>query len=229
LRWVPFAEDGGHAVHCAETKRPLPGAAAIYLSAGIHGDEAAATEGLIVWAENNLALLREGNFLLFPCLNPWGLVNNCRLDSHGRDLNRCYHDDLIPLVRAHKEILRDRRFALALTLHEDYDATGVYVYEVPRRKPYWGEALLAAAGRFLPRETRGRIEGRTARAGIVRRSIRPDLLPTWPEAFVLAFHHSDRVFTIETPSEMHLNDRVAAQVAILQRAVELAVTEATGP
>jgi murein peptide amidase A len=224
MRWTAFVRDGGYSHFVAESRRSdTPG---IYVSAGIHGDEPAATEGLIEWAEENTDLLRAGNFLLLPCLNPWGLVNNSRLDAQGRDLNRCYHDDAIPLVRAHKALLHRRHFALALTLHEDYDAHGVYIYEVPRRKPYWAEGLLAAASRHVPVETRTRIEGRAARLGIVRRSIRPDLLPTWPEAFVLAFHHSDRVFTIETPSELHLDDRVAAQKAILQCAVALALAEA---
>jgi hypothetical protein len=73
----------------------------------------------------------------------------------------------------------------------------------------------------LPVDTRRTIEGRSSRAGIVRRAIRIDTMPHHPEAFVLHFHHSHRTFTVETPSEAHIDARVAAQVAIVDRAVRL--------
>ncbi len=56
----------------------LETAGGIYLSAGIHGDEAASTEGLYLWAELNLKYLRRLPLFLLPCLNPWGLVHNRR-------------------------------------------------------------------------------------------------------------------------------------------------------
>lgn len=220
LTVVKYAEAGGYDVFALESARKKDGPA-IYVSAGIHGDEAASTEGLISWAEKNPARLRDGNLLILPCLNPWGLVSNCRLDAEGRDLNRAFHDESVPQVVAHKQLLGQRRFDLALTLHEDYDALGFYLYEVPGPKPYWGEQLTRVAGRHVPIEKRSKIEGRAAKDGIVRKAIKPDLMPTWPEAFVLYFAHSNRVFTVETPSEFHLADRVAAQVAVLEKAVAL--------
>lgn len=224
LKVVKYAEAGGYDVFVVESVRKND-APAVYISAGIHGDEAASTEGLVSWAEKNAARLREGNFLIFPCLNPWGLVSNCRLDADGRDLNRAFHDEAVPQVAAHKQLLGKRRFDLALTLHEDYDALGFYLYEVPGPKPYWGEHLTRAVSRHVPIEKRHKIEGRAAKDGIVRKSIKPDLLPTWPEAFVLYFAHCNRVFTVETPSEFHLDDRVAAQVAVLEKAVSLCCAE----
>ena len=66
---------------------------------------------------------------------------------------------------------------------------------------------------------------RSARAGVVRRSITPELMPDWPEAFVLHFHHAARTFTVETPSEYSLDDRAAAQVAVISKAVALCCGE----
>jgi hypothetical protein len=198
------------------------GAAAVYFSAGIHGDESAATEALVAWAEENVPLLRSMRTLIFPCLNPWGLVNNSRLDAEGRDLNRTYHDDAVPATVAHRAVLAGRLFDLALTIHEDYDAPGYYIYEVPREEPHWGERMIRAAARHVPIDTRAVIEGREAVGGIVRRAVTPDMMPTWPEAFALFFHHAHRVFTIETPSECHIDDRVAAHVAVIEAAVGLA-------
>jgi protein MpaA len=225
LRMRKFAHAGGQDLFVVSSPRPDRRAPALYFSAAIHGDEPASSEGLISWAEKNRGRLSDWNLLIFPCLNPWGLIANSRLDAEGRDLNRLFHDDSVPQIAAHRALLGARRFDLAITLHEDYDAQGVYLYEVPGPKPYWGEHLIRAARKHLPIETRRRIEGRAAANGIVRRAIKTDLMPTWPEAFILHFAHCPRVFTVETPSEFHFDDRVAAQIALLEKAVALCCRE----
>src|SRR4051812_11923904 len=88
MRWRTFARAGKYALHYVETPAPGP---AVYVSAGIHGDEPAGPEALITWAEADPARLRRHALLIFPCLNPWGLVNNIRRDEDGLDLNRCFH------------------------------------------------------------------------------------------------------------------------------------------
>ena len=77
----------------------------------------------------------------------------------------------------------------------------------------------------MPPDSRKTIEGRKAKNGIVRRSITPDLMPDWPEAFLLHFRHATRTFTIETPSEFSIDARVAAQEAILDTAVKKCLAE----
>jgi len=225
----PYAASGGWDLFYLEPRRPRPDAPSIYLSAGIHGDEAGATDGLLEWATMNPDLLKTLNLLIFPCLNPWGLVNNCRMDAEGRDLNRGFHNRTIPQIDAQLRVMAERRFDLALTLHEDYDALGMYIYEVPGRPGHWAETLLQAAARHVPTDTRKKIEGSSARAGVVRRAIKPHLMPNWPEAFVLHFHHAARTFTIETPSEFFLDDRVAAHMAVVTKAVVLCRKEAAQP
>src|SRR4051794_10905381 len=75
--------------------RALQPTGGLYLSAGIHGDEAASTEALISWAELHAERLSSLPVMLFPCLNPWGLIRNCRYDRSGNDLNRVFHLDTI--------------------------------------------------------------------------------------------------------------------------------------
>ncbi len=220
-----YCEADGYHLWYLAPRRPNPTLPWIYMSAGIHGDEPGATEALLAWADASPALMARFNPFFFPCLNPWGLVNNNRLDSAGRDLNRTYHDDVVPTTAAHKKLLADRRFALALTLHEDYDANGIYIYEIPHVKPVWAESLLAAAARHIPIDSRKSIEGRTSRAGIVRRTINPSIMPQFPEAFILHFDHADRTFTIETPSEAAIDARVAAQRAVIDLAVRKCLAE----
>lgn len=220
-----FAASGGYPVCCLASAHPPSGSPSVYVSAGIHGDEAAATEALVSWAEKNPGVLREARALIFPCLNPWGLVNNCRLDAEGRDLNRCYNRPSVPQIRGQLKILGRSRYDLALQLHEDFDARGIYVYEVPSRRPYWAEELLDAGARHVPRDPRTSIEGRRARNGIVRRKITPGLMPDWPEAFLLHFSHAARTFTVETPSEFSIDDRVAAHEAVLCAAFSKCLAE----
>ncbi len=216
LRLRRFGQSSGLPVHFLRTGR-AGDPRTIHLSAGIHGDEPAGSEALIVWAEKNWRQLRAHPFLIFPCLNPWGLRNNSRTDRFGRDLNREFGKARpCSPVRELKQVLRGEEFALSLTLHEDYDAQGLYIYEVQRDRPFWGEELLDMARPLIAIETRECIDGRKANAGLVRRHIDLKRFPLVPEAIYLHLKHARRTFTIETPSEFALQTRVAAQVAMVE-------------
>ena len=202
--------------------RAEPGA--LYLSAGIHGDEPAGTEALLEWAEAEGRALRHLPLLILPCLNPWGLQENNRRDRSGRDLNREWRTSAHPLVGAVKSLLIGRRIALALTLHEDYDGQGFYLYEPTRfRAPdVWGERIVKRVGLILPPDPRRQIDGRAQTApGIIRRYLlSPERMAPEPEALFLHYHVADRTFTFETPSEFALEQRVAAQIAAISAALQ---------
>lgn len=207
-------------LYCFRT-RALPREGGLYISAGIHGDEPGATEGLIAWAEREGERLQELPLLIFPCLNPWGLVTNSRFDQSGTDLNRSFHLDDLPFVAGWKKVLEPYKFSVALNLHEDYDAQGLYLYEVQRERPYWGEELLEAARPVIPIEQRVKVDGRRAKAGLIRRRLNQRWLEEmgYPEAIWLHLHHAARTFTIETPSEFALPHRMAAHMAIIDECV----------
>lgn len=218
-RMREFAEADGFPVYVVESpRRPGP---RLYFSAGIHGDEPAATEALLTWCARRARALQKCEVLIFPCLNPWGLQHNSRNDARGRDLNRGYHRRDVPVIAAQKEILRERTFDAAVMLHEDFDAHGVYLYEIPGARPFWGERLLAAAAQQLPREPRSRVEGRRSRRGLIRTRVTPETLPEHPEAFCLRFGHTLRSLTFETPSEFSMTARVRAHGAVLDEVLRL--------
>jgi len=219
-RMRKFAEADGFPVYVVESTRGA--GPSLYLSAGIHGDEPAATEGLITWCEKRAKALKKCNVLIFPCLNPWGLQHNDRHDARGRDLNRGYHRRDIAVIAAQKKILRGRTFDAAVMLHEDFDAHGVYLYEIKGDKPFWGEKLLAVATHHVPVEPRKKIEGHAARGGLIRRRITRDTMPEHPEAFCLRFGHTGRSLTFETPSEFSMTARVRAHGAVLDEVLRLA-------
>ena len=193
----------------------------IYISAAIHGDEPASSEALIAWAEKNVRSLAKLPLLLFPALNPWGLINNTRTDAGGLDINRLFHRDDHPIIAAVKRVVAPHQFALALMLHEDFDGEGFYVYEVKREQPFWGEALLKVASRIIPIDTRKKIDGRTARVGLIRRRFQRAvfLKMGYPEAIWLHEFHARRSLTVESPSEFALAQRVRAHCAVIEECV----------
>jgi hypothetical protein len=219
LRLHPLAQAGSSPLFYLQTPA-LGNEGGIYLSAGIHGDEPAGTEGLLAWAEAHGAGLRNIPALIFPCLNPWGLSQNTRSDQAGNDLNRCFHRRL-PVITAMKRVVGRRRFAAAVHLHEDFDGEGLYLFELARRGEGWGEALLEATRPILATDPRRKIDRWRAKDGVVRRRVQRKTFQRlgYPEAIWLFFGHTDRAFTIETPSEFALERRIAAQVAMINEIV----------
>lgn len=185
----------------------------IYISTGIHGDEPAGPLAV-------LRLLHENHWpanaevVLCPCLNPTGFVRNQRENGQGLDLNRDYLALASPEVHAHVAWLEKQSpFDLGLCLHEDWEALGFYVYELnPDRKPSLAEAIVAGVAPVCPVDPSEIIEGRAAKAGIIRPSHDPLSRPQWPEAFWLLRHKTRLSYTLEAPSDYPLVTRVNALV-----------------
>ena len=219
-----FTTQGGFELFYIAPRNPRDGKA-IYLSAGIHGDEPAAPGGLIHWAESNPGALAELDLLIFPCLNPWGLTHNIRLNHSGRDLNRDFQNNRIHFVREWRRVINGRKFDLALNLHEDYDAQGIYIYELSQSPPHLAEEIIKAVSPIIPTDLRRTIDISRAKNGVIRRRIKIADFEDFglPEAIYLHFHHSANTLTIETPSEFSLHDRTRAHAEAITasiRAVE---------
>ena len=198
---------------------------AVYLSAGIHGDEPAGTEGLICWAESRIDWLRGASCLIIPCFNPDGLRQNARRDVMGTDLNREFHHTRAPLISAWRDCVEGMRFRLALCLHEDYDATGTYLYELGVEGESIGNDCLDACAELIPRESRPEVDGTAMERGLLFHGgelgeLLEKMDEGLPEAIYLRVHHAVTVLTFETPSEFGLDVRVAAQVRCIDTALK---------
>jgi murein peptide amidase A len=222
LRMREIAEAGGYPVYVVENEFSIQGnPGGLYLSAGVHGDECAPVWALLEWVESNPELLRSRPVMIFPCLNPFGLIENTRRDQGGTDLNRSFEDTAHPLISAWTAVLEGRRFDRAVNLHEDYDVCGIYLYELARDESI-GESLLNDCESLIPRETASQVDGSEFQGGLLIRSaglekvVEEELGGGYPEAILLFLRHAQNAYTFETPSELDLHRRIRAHRAFIE-------------
>jgi len=200
----------------------------IYLSAGIHGDEPAPPLAL-------LDLLEAGFFddratwFICPLLNPAGFVARTRGNGTGLDLNRDYRHRLSDEIQAHTRWLNAQpNFDLALCLHEDWESQGFYLYEITALPhPILARAIIRAVAPMCPIEAATNIDGRdVTEPGMIHPTADPHLRDQWPESTYLQAHHTRLAYTLETPSSLPLDQRIAAlrtaiSTAIVGTAIEV--------
>lgn len=218
---IHYNGDDGAAALVTLTRRSKRKDPAIYLSAGIHGDETAGRVSL-------LRLLRNRDFpedvswCIFPLLNPEGASRDQRSNAEGRDINRDYRHLSTREARLHAGWLREHRarFDLAICLHEDCDTKGYYIYELnPDDRPSVAEPALASVEPIVGIDPSPIIEGYPCRNGVLYPSLVLDIRPHWPESCYLLAHHSPLVYTFEAPSIMPFESQVDSHLAAVKAAI----------
>ena len=210
----------------ALTKRTPGPRPRIYLSAGIHGDEPAPPLALLEMLEAGRFDSR-ANWFLCPMLNPNGLAAGVRENRDGLDLNRDYKDLQSAETRAHVGWLRRQpNFVVTLSVHEDWESTGFYLYELnPGQRPSLAEPIIAAVTPVCAIDLSPLIDGRESKGGILRPVSDPLLREHWPESIYLRAHHTTQTYTLESPSAFPLAQRLAAHRAALETAITLTVRD----
>ena len=193
----------------------------IYVSTGIHGDEPAGPLAARRLLLENL-WPADIEVWLCPCLNPTGFPLNRRENAEGIDLNRQYLHLKAAETRAHVEWLKKApRFDVALSLHEDWESNGFYLYELnPDKQPSHAEEIIRRVAAVCPIDLSSEIEGRPAQGGIVRPNTDPASRPEWPESFWLFQNKTRHSYTLEAPSDFPLELRVAALVIAVRTVLE---------
>lgn len=194
----------------------------IYLSAGIHGDEPAGPLALLELLTTG-AFDHRATWFLVPLLNPTGFTLRTRENAEAIDLNRDYRHPRTTEIVAHVAWLRRQPpFDLTLCLHEDWEATGYYLYELAAPgQASLAPAFLTAAAAHLPIDPAAVIDGRPVTIpGLIHPQDDPLLRETWPEAISLRAHHTPACYTLETPSTAPLATRVSTHVAAVTTALD---------
>lgn len=198
----------------------VPGPPRIYLSAGIHGDEPAgphAIEDLL----RHERLSPDVSWTICPLLNPWGWGAGTRENSRGIDLNRDYLTKESSEAVAHSAwIDRVGCHDLYLSLHEDWEASGFYLYEIntSAHLPF-AARILEEVAKVMRIEPLHCIDDHLVCApGYIAHPPVPDEPRNWPEAIYHCKRYPHLSYTFETPSSLPLQERVLALVTAVEAA-----------
>ena len=186
------------------------------LGAGIHGNEPAGPEfalDAVRWLCAHPGAFPETSFDVIALLNPWGWSRDVRYDRSGIDPNRDFATFASETARVVREISRGRRYDLVLDHHEDPDARGFYLYQYADRDTRPARALIAAVrARGFPIEQDVRMVILRTRDGLIE-------APRWGLWYMraslclsmtnwLRLEGAARVYTVETPTHLPLEDRL---------------------
>jgi len=199
----------------------------LYLSSGIHGDEPAAVEALITSLESAPAWLDRITLLCCPILNPSGCALETRCDSTGCDLNRDYKRWASSTTRAHCHwLLQQPCPQMCISLHEDWEADGFYLYEINTSlHPNIGLEVLQAVKHRYPISTAEVLDGhKVTFPGYILHPPQADVPEEWPEAIWLVNRAPCISLTMESPSRANFHDRVCMHQISIEAAVEKLLT-----
>ncbi len=212
----------GYPIHqiCLASSTRMP--RRVLITGGMHGDEPAGVEAVLQFLErDNIPLLKNFSFLVIPCINPYGYVHNTRETLDGVDINRAFEAEDIAEVAIVKKALGQTQFSLAIDFHEDYEATGFYLYEGKRDEKYIGPELAAAAktiGPVDPEDTDIDKEAPNLTEGVYKVS------PEWGTEGLIPYllhFHSEHVIISETPTVWGLQQRASLHLTILDTALSI--------
>jgi len=212
-------ETGGYQVR--GYTRAGVGEKAIYLSSGMHGDEPA---GPLAVAELLVSgcLSEDIHWAVVPVINPVGLAAGTRENGEGLDMNRDFLQCQSHEVRHLIAWLREQRLPqMMLSLHEDWESKGFYFYEIniEQDQPERAHQLREAAEQTMVVEPQLVIDDHLVREpGWIYHEAEADEPTGWPEAIFMADLGCLVSFTMETPTSLDIEQRVATHIGFVRAA-----------
>jgi hypothetical protein len=201
----------------------------LFLSAGIHGDEPCGPEALLRFLELH-SLADSCDWVIAPLLNPTGLKKGTRENNDGIDLNRDFYRKESGEVQAFTRWWEEqsRGCELHLSLHEDWETTGLYLYEINTGTiASFAGAILNSIRAVVPLEDEGPVDGHElSEPGLIRHDPDPDDAFGWPEAIWLVKRYPLLSLTLEAPGRIARGYRRAGLLTALTSAVVEAETMA---
>jgi len=204
----------------------------IFISAGIHGDEPCGPEALLRLFELH-SLSRSCDWIIAPMLNPSGMMLGTRENREGIDLNRDFLRKESPEIRAFTSWWesQSRGCDLHFSLHEDWETTGLYLYEINTGDiASISGTILNSIREFVPLEEAGLVDGHElCEPGLIRHEPEPDEADGWPEAIWLVKRYHLLSITLEAPGRLARGYRTAALLTALTSAIVEAEAIAVDP
>jgi len=195
----------------------------IYINGGTHGDEPAGVEAALVFLEGNWERWADRlRFEVIPCLNPWAFVHNSRLNAQEVDINWSFLREDVSEIEIVKRFVEGRFFAGVIDLHEDWESSGYYLYEMFRNCEPLGQAMAAQVAKICPLNENSEIEDEVAVNGVIHPNMEV-AKRKYGEGIPIALfqrRYTDRLITAESPTTHPLSIRVAAHLAALEVMIE---------
>ena len=190
----------------------------ILITGGVHGDEPAGVEAVLQFlARDNTELLKRFSFTVIPCVNPSGYVHDTRENRDGIDINRSFEEEKVREVVILKRAIGQTQFSFAIDFHEDYEATGFYLYEGKKDEKYLGPKIANAVKSIGPIDTEDSGEDAPDIAeGVYKVASK---WGTQGLAPYLLHYHSEHVIITETPTAWPLEQRAALHLGVLDTAL----------
>ena len=146
-----LGEASGYLIHAVELGRRDGEKRQILLTGGVHGDEPAGVEAVLRFLEGpDPNYVDRFVFSVIPCVNPSGFELNTRENAKSQDINRSMSEDDVEEAVLMRRFLSGKQFDVLIDLHEDYEATGFYMYEAEKQDRLIGRQIVEAIKRIGP-------------------------------------------------------------------------------
>ena len=212
---------GGHPVHLIRAGHPRR--LRLLLTGGVHGDEPAGVEAVLRFVEEDMdSWLGQVEFTAVPCVNPVGYVLDTRENGAGDDINRSFEGGDVPEVQLVKRVLEGCRVDAFVDCHEDWEASGFYMYEGGSNGQAVGPGVIAAVEERASIDPDSGEDSEPVSRGVF------EISPSWGRQglgpYVL-HGHASRACIFETPTIWPLEERAAVH----RVAIDAALRHWTGP
>jgi len=195
----------------------------ILILGGVHGDEPAGVEACLAFCDlNHQNWFNSFQFYIIPCLNPHGYVHDTRNNDQDIDINWAFPSKNLPEIQALRKFVNGQEYKVIISLHEDWESYGYYMYEYRKDVTAIGQNILKRVAEVCPINLDREIDGVSATDGLVdeldleeRAKMRGLGIP-----IALFQDNTDRLVTTETPTSLSLDCRVEAQITAIQAMIE---------
>jgi len=195
----------------------------VFLSAGIHGDEPCGPLAILEYLKS-ASLPDHCEWVIAPLLNPSGLRAGTRENADGIDLNRDFQRRETEEVNAVIDWWSRRRplSLVHLSLHEDWEAEGFYLYEINTGgHPAMGARIVDRLSPLFPVQEQGPVDDHELSGpGLILHEAEPHDGEGWPEAIWVTKNYPALSLTFEAPSSYGMSLRQDGLMAAIAEAVK---------
>lgn len=200
----------------------------ILINGGVHGNEPAGSKyalQLIDAIADNPEKFGQFEIDIIPIVNPWGWVHDIRHNQKGIDINRDFASFNSQEAKIIERSLVGKSYDLMLDLHEDPRADGFYLWQYGlENKTASAQVVSRVQSMGYPIEQNISFIALKTKNGIIDAPMwgikYTELTRQMSIANYYRRNHSQRVYTVETPTRLPMEDRLIMQGTAVEMIIE---------